>query len=266
MTPDELRQIYTEHERIRVRDPDGERFRLENRVRFVWHQHKTGIVLYSKLDETTVDDAIAEEIAFFKGLNYPFEWKLYDYDTPADSGERLLKNGFEKEELEAVMVLPIADAPENLRQPISYDIRLATHPEMFYDVDKVYYEVWKDDPYSDATPTRMSDWFLPRYENHPESMSMYVVYVDEIPVSYGRVEFTPDNPFGSIWGGSTLEAYRRRGIYTQLVAKRMQDAQSRGCKYLTVDARPDSSMPILEKLGFIRIAYARAYNRYPSPA
>jgi|GEM_PF-1152554 len=266
MTPEELRPIYNHYQRLTDHDPQGERIELDNRIRFIWHAHETGMISYSTLDEASADTAILEEIAYFKTLNYPFEWKLFSYDTPSDLGDRLLKHDFEKEEVEAVMVLTIADAPEKLRQPISYDIRLATTPDMFYDVDKVYYEVWKDDPFADASPTRMSDWFLPRFENHPESFNMYVVYVDDKPVSYGRVEFAEDNPFGSIWGGSTLESYRRRGIYTQLVAKRMQDAQSRGCEYLTVDARPDTSMPILEKLGFIRIAYATAYNWYPPTA
>ena len=260
MTIEQLRQHYTQHQRLTDHDPSGERIILENVTRFIWHPPKAGTVLYSSLTKDNADEAIEAEIEFFKSLDYAFEWKLFSYDTPDDMRERLLKYGFDEDEKEAVMVLPIADAPEKLLQAVTIDIRKATTREMFLDVDKVYYEVWKDDPFADASPHKMSEWFLPRYEKSPESISMYVVYVDGQPVSYGRVEFADDNPYASIWGGSTLEAYRRRGIYTQLVATRLQEAKARGCQYLTVDARQNTSMPILEKLGFIRIAYATAFN------
>ncbi len=263
MTIEELRQHYTRYQRLADHDPSGECIVLEHVTRFIWHPHQAGTVLYSSLTEENADASIEAEIAYFKEKGYAFEWKLFSYDTPDDMPERLLKFGFDEDEKEAIMVLSVADAPEKLLMPATYDIRKATTREMFMDVDKVYYEVWKDDPFADATPHKMSEWILPRYEENPESVSMYVVYVDDEPVSYGRVEFADDNPYASIWGGSTLEAYRRRGIYTQLVATRLQEAKARGCDYLTVDARPDTSMPILEKLGFIRIAYAIAFNWEP---
>lgn len=258
-----IREAYNEHQRRADHDPSAEVFVLDDAVRFVWQTHNAGSVLYSSLTEETANSAIEREIAFFKERGCDFEWKLFSYDTPPDMRDRLLNYGFNEDEVEAVMVLSIENAPERLLQKPSYDIRKATTEAMFLDVDAVYYEVWKDDPYADATPHKMSEWLYPRYKNHPDSMSMYVTYMDEKPVSYGRVEFAPDNPFAGLWGGSTLEAYRGRGIYTQLVATRLQEAKTRGCQYLTVDARQDTSMPILEKLGFIRIAYATAFNWSP---
>ncbi|MCA9986957.1 MAG: GNAT family N-acetyltransferase, partial [Anaerolineales bacterium] len=61
--------------------------------------------------------------------------------------------------------------------------------------------------------------------------------------------------FASLWGGSTIERYRRQGLYTALLAARAQEARGRGVRYLTVDASP-MSRPILEKLGFQFIAYS----------
>lgn len=263
MTIEQLRESYTHYQRLADHDPTGERIELDNVIRYIWHAHKAGHVMYSSLTKDNADEAITTEIEFFKNLGYGFEWKLFSYDTPDDMRERLLRHSFQEDEKEAIMVLPIADAPERLLKKVTVDIRKATSREMFLDVDKVYYAVWKDDPFADATPHKMSEWLLPRYEEHPESMSMYLIYVDDKPVSYGRVEFAENNPYASIWGGSTLEAYRRRGIYTQLVATRLQEAKARGREYLTVDARPDTSMPILEKQGFIRIAYATAFNWEP---
>jgi hypothetical protein len=51
-----------------------------------------------------------------------------------------------------------------------------------------------------------------------------------------------------LWGGSTLAAYRGRGIYRALVARRAQLAVADGFTLLQVDAS-DDSRPILERLG-----------------
>lgn len=266
MTIEQLRQLYDQYQRRDLVDATSERIVTEHTVRNIMHAPKIAWITYSDFQADETEAVVAAEIEFFKELGYELEWKHFDYDNSPDLKRYLLAQGFSEDEREAVMVLPIANAPEKLQQPVSYDIRLATTAEMFTDADKVYYEVWKDDPYSDASPTDMSDWLLPRYQQDPEAMSLYIVYVDDMPVSYGRIEFAENNPFASIWGGSTLVDYRRKGIYTQLVAKRLQAAQARGCEYLTVDARPDTSMPILQKLGFKTIGYATAFNWSPEEA
>lgn len=252
--------LYTHYQRHFYVESDAYRIYLNNAVRLVWHPHKAGFIIYSNLTQADAESTIAREIDYFKDLGYDFEWKYFDYDKPDNLPELLEAGGLEKAEEEAVMILPIPHAPSKLLQTPQHDIRKVTTKEMFLEMDAVYYEVWKDDPFSDATPHKMSEWLLPRYENDHDNLSIYLAYVDGKAVSYGRVEYMPDNPFASIWGGSTLAEYRRRGIYTDMVAVRLQEARARGCKYLTVDARQDTSMPILQKLGFIRIATATAYN------
>jgi GNAT superfamily N-acetyltransferase len=46
-----------------------------------------------------------------------------------------------------------------------------------------------------------------------------------------------------------LPAYRGRGLYTALLAARVQEARRLGASYATVDAGP-MSLPILRRLGF----------------
>ena len=62
---------------------------------------------HSRLDESNVDAVIESEIAYFESLGLDFEWKAYDYDTPADLVARLAARGFEVEDPEAVMVLDL---------------------------------------------------------------------------------------------------------------------------------------------------------------
>ncbi|BAS07046.1 acetyltransferase [Arthrobacter sp. Hiyo4] len=68
-------------------------------------------------------------------------------------------------------------------------------------------------------------------------------------VSAAWLEINPDTDFAGLWGGSTLPAWRGRGIYKALVFARAQVAATRGVKYLQVDASADSE-PILPRLGF----------------
>lgn len=46
-------------------------------------------VIWSDLDETNADAAIARQVRFFSGLGGGFEWKLYGHDRPEDLGQRL---------------------------------------------------------------------------------------------------------------------------------------------------------------------------------
>src|SRR5262249_60177566 len=55
-------------------------------------------------------------------------------------------------------------------------------------------------------------------------------------VSAGWIRYVAGTEFAGLWGGSTLEAWRRKGIYRALVAARARLAYERGYRYLQVDA------------------------------
>lgn len=67
------------------------------------------------------------------------------------------------------------------------------------------------------------------------------------------------------WGGSTLAAYRGRGIYRALVAHRARIALDRGYTIVQVDAS-DDSRPILERLGLHVVGGTTPYVVSPPPA
>lgn len=95
-------------------------------------------------------------------------------------------------------------------------------------------------------------------------MAAFVAMAGETPVCSGRVEFHRGTDFASLWGGGTLPAYRRRGVYRALVARRARLAAERGARYLLVDAS-DESQPILEHLGFARLTTTTPYMRRAAP-
>lgn len=94
-------------------------------------------------------------------------------------------------------------------------------------------------------------------------MSIYVAYDDDIPVSAAWLYLEEGRPFASLWGGSTLAAYRKRGYYTALLAVRLQEAIRHGARFLTIDASP-MSRPIVQRFGFRQITTACDYNWEPA--
>lgn len=200
--------------------------------------------------------AIEALVAYANTHNHFVEWKTFDWDITPKLTDALLAHDFESDDPEACMVLTISNAQEMLRQSPKADVRIATR-ETLKDADVVNAVV------RSQMRTTVSEHVLPMWDDDPASMSVHIAYVDGDPASYGRVEFPPENPFAGIWAGATLPKYRQRGLYTALVASRMQEARQRGYAYLTVDADPNTSMPILQKLGFQTIGTTTPYTYIP---
>ncbi|CAH0525776.1 GNAT family N-acetyltransferase [Vibrio hippocampi] len=107
------------------------------------------------------------------------------------------------------------------------------------------------------------DWqyqyLLKLKEHSPDSVSIYVVYVNGQPVTSAWLTFNGDSPFAGIWGGSTIKSCRDNGYYSLLLNKRIAEAKARGVKYLTIDAS-DMSKPIVSKRGFKVVATTTGYT------
>jgi ribosomal protein S18 acetylase RimI-like enzyme len=253
-TTEHLLELFTRYQRQAELDLLAERAEEHGALRFTRHDLRWGFVTYSRLSASNADQAIAAHLDYYRSLGYAFEWKYYSYDTPDDLPERLLAAGFQQQEREALMLLDLEHAPAILTAPPAVDVRRLPTLEAIADADAVHEAVWED---AGAVSLRVQQaWSV-----DPQSVSVYAAYVDGIPACYGRIEFSPvGNPFASIWGGATLPQYRKRGLYTGLVAARIQEAQQRGYRYIVIDADPQTSMPILQKLGFITIAYTTGFE------
>jgi GNAT superfamily N-acetyltransferase len=247
----ELCALYDQDQRRDVEYPFVRREVTPHVIRNVDLAGWQGYVIYSRLDATNADAIIAEQIAYFENLGQDFEWKLFEQDSPSDLRDRLRTHGFEIGEKEAIMVLDMDSAPATLLEPIGHDVRRITDPEQVKSVLSVQSRVWGDA--NDFLKERLAN----ELRSAPEFLSVYAVYADDTPVCSAWINFPAHSRFASLWGGSTLSAYRQRGYYTALLAVRLQEARQRGACFLTVDASP-MSRPILEKFGFQRISTAYA--------
>jgi GNAT superfamily N-acetyltransferase len=250
MNVSEVLALYDREQRREIEFPGMERHELPGIVRYVRPMPGMSFVLFSDLDETTIDAAIEEQIAYFSERGMHFEWKAYGHDRPADLAQRLVARGFEAEEPpDDVMVLDVAAAPPALLAPPRADVRRLTDPAQLADVQAVESAVWGGD--FNWVHERMGEAMaIPNY------LSVYVAYVDDQPAAAGWTYFDKGH-FAGLWGGSTVEAYRGRGLYTALLATRVQEARARGVPYLTIDAG-EMSRPIVARHGFVTITTATA--------
>jgi len=151
------------------------------------------------------------------------------------------------DESEAILVLDVRAAPAALLAPAANVRRLRQIDEL-RDAAAVRRRVRGDDGIE-----RLA------YEmaHAPDYLSVYVAYADNVPAACGWIRFPQASAFASLWGGSTVPELRNRGLYTALLAARVQEARARGWRYLTIDAGP-MSRPIVEKRGFRLLTYATA--------
>lgn len=243
----EVLALYDREQRIEMEYPDMRKDALSHVVRFVRPQPGMSFILYSDLDETSADAVIDEQIAWFRGQGLNFSWKVYSHDRPADLARRLVSRGFELDDEDTIMVLEVSAAPPRLLASPAAEVRRLTDPAQLSEVVGIMESVWGGD----------FSWIHGRmgpYMAIPGYLSVYVAYADGRPACAGWTYFDKGH-FAGLWGGSTRPEYRGRGLYTALLAARVQEARARGIPYLTIDAG-DMSRPIVARHGFQEITRA----------
>ena len=208
-----------------------------------------GFVLYRDLgglDGADLDALIERQVRFFAERGERFEWKLHGHDRPADLPDRLRAAGFVPEDQETVVIAPVAEVAGEPVLPDGVSLREVTGRRDFERIAAMEREVWQND----------HDWLADMLEEEraldPNALTVVVAEAGETVVCAAWMRFEGETDFATLWGGATLPAWRRRGIYRATVAYRAGLAAERGYRFLEVDAS-DDSRPILERLGFVRV-------------
>jgi GNAT superfamily N-acetyltransferase len=239
----EMLGIFDREQRQGEEFPGAYREVGERVTRTVIRDEHFGFIPYFTLDETNADAEIEAQLAYFRSQGIGFEWKVYDHDRPVDLRDRLSAHGFEIEPPEALVVLDMQNAPDFYWTRDVSCVEKITKPEELKGIIQMEEEIWGGD----------HSWMQVRLGHDlvetPDRLSVFTVPMDGRVVSAAWVYYHPGTQFASLWGGSTLAAYRGRGYYTALLAVRAREARERGYRFLTVDASP-MSRPILEKHGF----------------
>lgn len=244
METDKILQKFTRQMRIEMTYPDMEKEISPNIVRFLRPAPGMSFVLYSSLDLVLADREIQSQIDYFTRKKLPFSWKVYDYDRPHDLVKRLVDLGFTPDPPDDVMVLDMVDTPSTLLSLPGRDVR-QIEARHLGDVVQVLENVWGGN----------FNWVYQRLGAHltvPDYLSVFVAYIDGQPGCAGWIYYHPGSEFASLWGGSTVPTVRNKGLYSAILAARMQEARSRGIRYLVTDASP-MSRPTLVRYGFFQL-------------
>ncbi len=242
--------LATFDEQIRQRPepdaPDGRIERDDDVVRCVSVGDGWSGVTWSYVDADRADAVIASQISRFAELARPWEWKHYSYDQPPDLADRLLAAGFTPEPTEALLVAEIANLTLDVPPPPGVVLLPVVDERGVDALVQVHNQVFGGDHTASGAE-------LAGFSHTPSRAVAVVAMAGRAPIAAGRVDFHVGTEFASLWGGSTVPAWRGRGVFRALVAHRAAEASKRGFRYLQVDALPDSR-PILQRLGFVQLA------------
>ncbi|GAA2700858.1 GNAT family N-acetyltransferase [Micromonospora olivasterospora] len=262
LDPRALRDAYDTQIRPEIPDPPPPGVTVERDgplVRVLGLDHG-GFLTYRDLGGLAgaeLDELIARQVEFFRARGESVEWKLNGHDEPADLGDRLRAAGFVPEDLETVVVGPVAALaaavpvlPDGVRL---HEVTARADLERIAAMEEA---VWHEDR------SHLVTGLAREIEADPQSITVVVAEAGDTVVCAGWVRYVRGTGFATLWGGSTLPEWRGRGIYRALVAYRARLAQQRGKTLIQVDCSPDSR-PILERLGLVAVTTTTPYIYTP---
>lgn len=218
-----------------------------------------GFVTYRSLNGLSgpeLDDLIAETVAFFAAdaAIQSFEWKTRGHDLPGDLPGRLLKQGFQADDVETVMVGDAALLAQEITLPQGVSVRRIDHlPDPYPELVRAA----EAQARAFGFPFGVDD-FVRRIEKKAGLVEIWVAEAGNETICTGRLEAVPNSEFAGLWGGGTVPEWRGKGIYRALTAARAKSALARGVRYLQSDCT-EFSRPILEKSGLVAVTTTTPY-------
>lgn len=239
----ELLASYDEQLRINIDYPEARREVTEDLVRFVRKAPGMNFVSYTFAGDDDLDRVIEAQLEYFLPMNQPFTWKVYEHDRRRQLVEKLVSRGFvyDDDDPGQVMILDVEEASSHLLEPVRADVRQIHNRNGLKDVVYVLDQVYGNE----------NSWVYDRLGGHleiPGYLSVYLAYVDDRPASVAWTYF-PRGSFAMLFAGSTISAFRKQGLYTSLLAIRLQEIRARNYRIAVVEAG-GMSRPIVAKHGF----------------
>jgi hypothetical protein len=204
---------------------------------------RAGFVMLTDAARISTDELrglVERTVAYFEAHDRWFEWKTFDHDPP-ELRALLLEIGATPEARETLIMGEAAVLAGEPAEPPGLTFREASGRSDFERIGALQSDVWDDDW------SWLADELELRVTADPPTTVLLVEDGDLVVSSAWLAPFAGTSVAG-LWGGTTLAAYRGRGIYQALVARRARLAVESGCRFLQVDAS-DDSRPILERLG-----------------
>lgn len=200
-------------------------------------------IVYTDCPPADLDSLISAEQARARSAGYDLEWKTYGHDKPVELPDRLRAAGFDVEDTERLLTLPLTDGCVAAFGESTHEIRRVHDAAGLADYAAVSRQIGRRNVEEESAQLAAA------LRDEPGQLSVYIAYVGGTPAACGRLYLRTGSPFAELAGGRTMTTHRRLGLFTALVAARLHEARDRGRTHVLVDALPTSE-PILTKRGF----------------
>ncbi|MCX6498513.1 MAG: GNAT family N-acetyltransferase [Arthrobacter sp.] len=258
MTTSKLLAAYDQQLRTDAETPSAVAVERLGPLRLVTFAGGRGFVTYQDLAGAGADTIarwVAETLAFYREdpAIARVEWKTRGHDHAPGLHEALLKNGFEPDEAESVMLGAASALDVEVDLPPGVTLRPVTDEQ-----DIRAMSVMQDEVFGSPASDGNAEAILRRMALD-DGMQLWVAEHQGLIISAGRLEPVPNTDFAGIWGGATREAWRGRGIYRAVTAARARSAIALGKKLIHSDST-EYSRPILERYGLARVSTTTPYH------
>ena len=219
-----------------------------------------GFVTYRDLggaDAEGIRELVAQTVAHFEANARitRVAWKSRGHDHAPGLHEALLAHGFVAEETESIMIGEAKALAVDVELPEGVTLRRVTDEADVRAMCAMQGEAFGD---SESEVDEMAAALLRRLARD-DGMELWVAEADGKVVSAGRLEPVAGTTFAGVWGGSTLEEWRGRGIYRALTAARARSALALGKTLMHSDST-EFSRPILERSGLLKVSTTTPYR------
>lgn len=204
----------------------------------------------SKLSGESAEVVIRKVIACYSERKKNFTWLVGPSSSPHNLGSLLEKNGLIK--IPQVCMSGMYAHLKELKVKGNEDVRVEKKP------------ISKITEYADLLASAYGfgesvEAFAIRSKlivHSGDGGNLYLAFLEnkDNPVAYGVSVYYEKEKVVILQGSGTVGAFRRKGIYTKLVAARIADACDMGMETAVIQAINSTSMPICQKIGFQKIS------------
>jgi hypothetical protein len=217
------------------------------------------MITSATLSRDDADKTVRKAFDHFAGQRKAFGWVVGPSARPGDLGTRLEAAGLTKAFDAAGMAL--TDLDVKFRVNPALRIREVTPKEVAVASETM----------AEAFPApKEVVHFMYRVlfrDRERLKTRIYLAYLEGIenPVGCSSMGFIPGKPIVHLRGAATNKRHRGRGIYSSLLARRLNDAKKEGAEAAVIQAIVTTSAPICRRLGFEEVCDLAFYTWSPRP-
>ena len=247
MLSDELRALAQNPDRYTMVSSDVERF-ADDRVCVIQGITWAGVSGVRVAEDEV--DALVAEVRERVPAEKSLVWWLDPGTRPADLEQRLKELGLREPADRGYLLYALACVDEPAPGPEDVAVRRVETFEDYATTIDVMWEAFETPPdrRERQRPHLRTEFEAHRAAGVPVS---FLAELDGRPAGLGRSIYADHGVF--LIAGAVAPWARGRGVYRALVRARWDDAVARGTPALVTEALPDTSYPVLKRLGFVDV-------------